>query len=468
MKLKIFLGLVLVISMIGMGAAVEEDKEQSYSIEGYSIEEQFERKALSPEEEMAIFGNYTWTLPEDWLQESRKEREEERIVLENKIKDNMIKKSRTSEEIAEINAHAPEGMFFVSGIEDVSVKSDSLENVKIEDDEISMDWSISKNKAMSESIENSVKISVPNVVVTGANCEWRWIQHESTANQITIKNYGTVAADGYVLIYSYEDSNGWARNYVGLAPGAEVTISVPFYVNPNYYTTVGAKSITIRNYVIINSSAYLTSAPTVSSPFVEVYNNNIGYLEDPANGKNLQLTDLHHHDEYEKSVLAAQAGDNTSTPYDTGDKIEEYVDDVMTYNISALNVLYTGSDNWIIDNGYEGICDEYSVLNSDFARALGVPARTIACDLVEVGEPTIRHQFNEIWDGNCWVHSDATGAYDNPQAYSNNNKSVERTDLVYDSDDSLSNDDGPDGDGILAGFLDSIFIPIPELELIYN
>jgi transglutaminase-like putative cysteine protease len=231
---------------------------------------------------------------------------------------------------------------------------------------------------------------------------------------------------------------------------------------------VGAKSITIRNYVVINSSAYLTSAPTVNSIFVEVYNNDVGYLEDPANGLNLQLTDLHHQNEYEIASLAAQAGDDTSTPYATGQSLVQYIDSEMTYDFVTLDPNYTASDHWIIDNDYKGLCDEYAVLNSAFARALGIPIRTIACDLEEAGQPTIGHQFNEIWDGSSWVHSDGTGAYDYPQVYNNDNKIVNNTFLMYHSDDSLSGVDGPDGDGILHGLLDSVFIYTPGLELIYN
>lgn len=473
MKLKLLLGLLLVVGMIGLGSAAEEDEEQSYG----AIEKQFPERVLTPDEAMAIFGNSSWVLPDE-LRQSFKKSSIERKIAREKNKTSVIKKPLTPEEIAEINANAPERVFLVSGIEDDSMKMVSsgntqienvqIEDVQIEDGKIVMDWSIFENMFSSNLIRNSATVSVPNVAVIGATCNWKWVQNESAANQITIMNYGTVAADGFVMIYSYEDSNGWARSYTNLAPSEERTISLPFYVDTNLYTTVGAKSITIRNYVVINSIAYLTSAPTVSSIFVEVYNNNNGYLEDPDNGRNLQLTDLHHHDEYEISVLAAQAGDNTSNPYETGEIIMGSVDDLMTYSIPALDPTLTGSDHWIVDNGYEGICDEFAVLNGDFARALGVPARTIACNLEEAGQPDIGHQFNEIWGGNAWIHSDANGAYDDTQVYNNDNKTVDDMCLVYDSDDSLNNTDGPDGDGILHSVFDSIFISAPDLELIYN
>ncbi|MDK2826914.1 MAG: hypothetical protein PWQ44_2094 [Methanolobus sp.] len=447
---------------MGLGTAVGDDNEHEYTAE------QLEEKVLTKEQVMGIFGNSTWILPDDWL-ESSKNKSYRNITTIEKSKDDIVRKSLIYEDVTNINGLIPDGVFLVSKLDDVSLKNDLLEEaITVKDDTLIMNWSTPKNGVISTYSENSAKVLVPNVVITGANCEWKWIQDKSAANQITVKNYGTSTANGHVLIYSYEDSRGWARTYSNLAPGAEVTISLPFYVDTDYFTTVGSKSITIRNYVVINSSAYLTSAPTVSSPFVEVYNNDAGYLEDPDNGDNLQLTDLHHHDEYNISVLAAQAGDDTSTPYDTGERINEYIDGIMTYNPWALDVTYTGSDHWVIDNGYEGICDEYSALNCAFARALGVPARTIACNLLEAGEPTIAHQFNEVWDGNSWVHSDSTGAYDNPQAYNNDNKIVDDTCIVSDSDDSRSNIDGPDGDGILHGLLDSVFTLAPELELIYN
>lgn len=65
------------------------------------------------------------------------------------------------------------------------------------------------------------------------------------------------------------------------------------------------------------------------------------------------------------------------------------------------------------------------------------------------------------------AEENGNGAYDEPQVYNNDSKIVAEMYLVYDSDDSLTNADGPDGDGILYG-LDSIFTPAPELDLIYN
>lgn len=227
MKLKILL-VFLLINMIGLGVAVGEDKEQNYSAELYG------RKVSTPEELMANFENSTPVLPEEWFENRKEEVEERRIAIEKDRAENRIKKPLSSEKTAEINANAPEGMFLISGIEDVSVKSNSLENATIEDNKIIMDWSTSKNTAISASPETSAKTVVPYVVVTGATCDWKWIEDKTTANQTTIKNYGSVAANGFVMLYSYEDSNGWAIDYVNLSPSEEITIHLPFYVGPGY------------------------------------------------------------------------------------------------------------------------------------------------------------------------------------------------------------------------------------------
>ncbi|UGV40475.1 hypothetical protein J7W08_10455 [Methanococcoides orientis] len=56
MKLKLFLGLLLVIGMIGSGLAVEENAEQSNE----SVEGQLPGRVLTPDEVMEVFGNATW------------------------------------------------------------------------------------------------------------------------------------------------------------------------------------------------------------------------------------------------------------------------------------------------------------------------------------------------------------------------------------------------------------------------
>ena len=228
MKLKLLLGLLLVVGMIGLGSAADENEEQSYG-----AIEQFPGRALTQDEVMAIFGNVSWELPDE-LRQSFKKHSIERKIAREKNETHVIKKPLTPEEIAEINANAPEGVFLVSGIEDDSMKMVSsgktqieniqIENIQIEDGKIVMGWSFFENIFISNLIRNSATVSVPNVAVMGATCNWKWVQNESAANQITIMNYGTVAADGFVMIYSYEDSNGWARSYTNLAPSVMSTL----------------------------------------------------------------------------------------------------------------------------------------------------------------------------------------------------------------------------------------------------
>ena len=159
MKLKLLLGLLLVVGMIGLGSAAEEDEEQSYG----AIEEQVPERALTPDEVMAIFGNTSWELPDE-LRQSFKKHSIERKIAREKNKTRVIKKPLTPEKIAEINANAPEGMFLVSGIEDDSMKMVSsgntqIENVQVEDAQVEdgkivMDWSVSENMFSSNLIRN--------------------------------------------------------------------------------------------------------------------------------------------------------------------------------------------------------------------------------------------------------------------------------------------------------------------------
>ncbi|ABE52710.1 hypothetical protein [Methanococcoides burtonii] len=113
MKLKLLLGLLIVVGMIGFGLATEESEEQLLG------------RVLTPDEVMAVFGNASWDyqIPEELRQDSIK-----RTIASEKED----KKPLTPEEIAEINANAPEGMFLVSGIEDVSMNRASSGNTGIE------------------------------------------------------------------------------------------------------------------------------------------------------------------------------------------------------------------------------------------------------------------------------------------------------------------------------------------------
>ncbi|WP_135603643.1 hypothetical protein [Methanococcoides sp. NM1] len=126
------------------------------------IEEQLPGKALTPDETMAAFGNASWDyqIPEELRQDSIK-----RTIVSEKED----KKPLTPEEIAEINANAPEGMFLVSGIEDVSMnrassRNTGIENARVEGDKIVMNWAISTHSLNSNLTNNSATVFVPNVL----------------------------------------------------------------------------------------------------------------------------------------------------------------------------------------------------------------------------------------------------------------------------------------------------------------
>lgn len=180
MKLKLLLGLLLVVGMIGIGLAAEENEEQSDG----TIEDKNYRKALTPDEVMAIFGNLSWEMPEEMRQNMKKHSREKQAREKNKTP--VIKKPLTPEQIAEINANAPEGMFLISGIIDNSMTIVPSENTQIEEGKIVMDWSVSDDVLSSNLIRNSATVSVPNVAILDDTCTWKWIQNESTANPITI------------------------------------------------------------------------------------------------------------------------------------------------------------------------------------------------------------------------------------------------------------------------------------------
>ncbi|WP_440945152.1 transglutaminase-like domain-containing protein [Methanosarcina sp. T3] len=297
--------------------------------------------------------------------------------------------------------------------------------------------------------------TVPAVIVTGATCDWHWIQNKTATNSITIRNYGSTSASGYVTIGSIEDDSGWGSTFTNLAPGAEITKTIPFYVDSTKFPSVGAKEV--RVVVLVQSGSYYvpTHAPKLPAIFVESYNNDPGYLEDPENGIYLDTSDLHHQNEYSIATKAAIAGDNTTSPVETAIKIHNSVHATMHYNVSALNPDYTGSDQWIINNNYNGICDEYAVLSVSYYRSLGIPSRQLLMSFYPPGSTTLSaHSFTEIWDGTRWIHSDtkisSTNGFDNPRYYVNEGFDVTLVAAVTGADDSISNTDGADDDGILS------------------
>ncbi|MDN5309137.1 MAG: hypothetical protein PWP14_531 [Methanolobus sp.] len=342
-------------------------------------------------------------------------------------------------------------------------KHETYETVSIDKNTIKIEFSSEYDSLYFENSDNqrsmvSTRALVPNVVVTGASCDWRWVQNTIVGNQITLHNYGTTTANGVVVLRSEDEMLGWATSYSNLAPGGDIVISLPFYVNPTDFPTVGAKPIRILAYVQVDSLYYLTSAPTISTPMIEMYNNNAGYLVDPDGGRSLEMDDLNHQNLYDVARRAAIAGDDTSIPYQTAAAILATVNSNMTYNENALSPLYTGADIWVINDNFNGICDEFAVLYGSYSRALGIPTRRIAM-LFTIGEISSGHQINEFWDGSGWIHVDATGnSISNPRVYTDGlGWNIYDIGAAYGADDSRSALDGPNNDNILHGLLDMQF-----------
>ncbi|MDW7733621.1 MAG: transglutaminase-like domain-containing protein, partial [Methanolobus sp.] len=290
------------------------------------------------------------------------------------------------------------------------------------------------------------KALVPNVILTNANCDWSWVQDEIASQTITIHNYGTTTAKGAISIVSLDENKGYVLFYENLGPGQEGTATIPFYVDADLFPTVGAKPISIRVYVQDGDYFYLTSAPTISVPMVEMYNNGPGEIEDPDNGLSLQTDDVSHHDQYEIARRAAIAGDGTISPYNTAATVTSYVNQLMNYDEDYFYIqsTHTASDEFISDNGFHGVCDEYAVMNGAYLRALGVPTRRIGINGT-LNNNILTHQFNEFWDGNSWIHADAqANVFDNPRSYVNSGMLVTEVARFYDADDTKSNvDDSP-------------------------
>ncbi len=355
-------------------------------------------------------------------------------------------------------------------------KYETYDTVSIDENIIKMDFSSESDSLSHEKSDKQIStystksyVTVPNVVVTGAYCNWRWVQNTIVGNQITLHNYGTTTANGIVVLRSEDEMLGWATSYSNLAPGGDIVISLPFYVNPADFPTVGAKPIRILAYVQVDSLYYLTSAPTISTPMIGMYNNNAGYLVDPDGGISLEVDGVHHHNQYDVARRAAVAGDGTSTPYQTAYAVLQEVNTKMTYDVSALNPLYTAADIWIIDNGYVGICDEYAVLYASYLRALGIPTRKIGVAFT-LGQINTAHQFNEFWDGNQWIHADTSGqtVFSNPRYYTDDKKwNIYNISVLHDANDSRNGVNEGNNVFILHGFEDILFWVAPGLVARY-
>jgi hypothetical protein len=269
--------------------------------------------------------------------------------------------------------------------------------------------------------------SNPDVRITEVTYSWYWTQDITFNNDVKIQNYGTSTASGKVLFWSLEDGYGYYRTFSNLAPNANTTVTVPFQA-VSAYSSIGVKPIAIE--VRVDPNDVSTHFAWMPVDGIEKYNNNAGHLCDPDGGINLATSDIYHfpfNEGYSIISEAAVAGDDTTTPYETAEKINFYVHDAMDYDYDMfLDRNYTASDLWIIshtsDSGhYIGVCDEYSTLFNAFNRALGIPSKQYYMNMTNSSGIT-HHEMAELWDGQEWIHSDPTwNSFDNPGVYVSQN-----------------------------------------------
>jgi len=297
-----------------------------------------------------------------------------------------------------------------------------------------------------------------DVRITEVNYYWYWTQDTSFDNLITIHNYGTSTASGKVIFWSAEDGYGYYKTFSNLAPNTNTTVTVPFQVSSSQ-SSVGVKPIVIEVRVDPDD----TQTDIVRMPYdgIEKYNNDVNHLSDPDGGENLETSDLYHFplsEGYRIISEAAVAGDNTTTPYETANKINSYVHDAMHYDEEInLDRKYTAADLWIVshknasDNRYIGVCDEYATLFVSFDRSLGIPSKYYYMGYLNMSNnnESCAHGISEIWDGNEWIHSDPTwNSFNNPQIYVQSNFSDIKIWNMKNADDSRDNND-PLGDQLL-------------------
>ena len=296
----------------------------------------------------------------------------------------------------------------------------------------------------------------PDVRITQIIYTWYWVQDLMFNNDVSIHNYGTSTVSGKVLFWSLEDGYGYYKTFNNLAPGSTMTVSTPF--KPIIaLSSIGIKPIAFE--VRVDPGDVSTDFANMPYDGIEKYNNGITYLSDPDGGENLGTSDLYHfpfEEGYRIISEAALAGDNTTTPYETANKINSYVKKAMHYDDEIyLSRSYTASDLWVVNHKnatghYIGVCDEYVALFDSFARSLGIPSKYYLISYLNVSNSSGgAHAISEVWDGNEWIHSDPTwDIFNEPQIYIQNNFTNIRVWNMKNADDSRDNND-PFGDQLL-------------------
>jgi len=259
-------------------------------------------------------------------------------------------------------------------------------------------------------------------------------------------------------------TEAFSQKYVSftIAPYSRKTVSLYVHIG---YTTVGLKKVVVE----ITGTLQLTF--DLGYNFVQKVNTN--ELGTPTKVNSLEnyfeLSDLFHFNQWSVLKKAAKAID---AGYQDRVSIRNAAQDLMnwiyyhfiyyTSNVALLN--YTASDIWLLSNTYNeyyiGVCDEYTVLYISFARGMNIPTRMIAVFFVtyfsgqivlDGTRGSLGHIFAEIWDGNTWVHVDATNyLFDDHDYYKEHDYNIGFIYVLQGADDDLSNYDEECGPGIVA------------------
>ncbi|PKL58306.1 MAG: transglutaminase, partial [Methanomicrobiales archaeon HGW-Methanomicrobiales-5] len=303
---------------------------------------------------------------------------------------------------------------------------------------------------------------IPTVAPEYGYFNWYWTQDTVATQTIVIHNYGSTAASGLVYFVSIEDGFGTPTAYSNLAPGANMTVSIPFMVVGGQ-STVGIKPMGF--FITVGPDNTVTWSGQLALNGIEKYNNDASHLPDPDGGDNLETSDLYHFPFSEGYAIiseAATAADNTNSPFETANTLNTYVHGIMHYTTTDTNLLYAASDLYVKDHGYEGVCDEYSTMDITFSRSLGIPSRFLGITWVNQSGYSLGHAILEHRIGGTWVHSDPTwSTFNNPQIYNQGNNTHMNLTKYTDADDNRYTAD-PSGDGLLR-YEDMIAAPFGEL-----
>jgi transglutaminase-like putative cysteine protease len=180
--------------------------------------------------------------------------------------------------------------------------------------------------------------------------------------------------------------------------------------------------------------------------------------------EDLAANELHHPDEFRAEAMEWTRG--ATTVQEKARRIYEGVKTSYHYDPYVEGIVeLTWSDRLVRDqNGRRGICDEFSVVQVSYLRAIGIPARIKLMVWDESGGRN-SHAALEYNDGGTWRHMDAIWGFNDPAVYRVKGNVVNV--VVMDADeprDSRSTGSSygardPTGDEKLNPFLDFALTP---------